>query len=210
MSRRLTAYVSRDFDQPDGAVVRVTASTPSVDRYGDIVDQSWQLDPYRANPVVLWGHDASELPIGRALSVGVEGGSLVADIELDTGSARGSEVLRLVRAGVLSTVSVGWLPGRSTPRSTLDEHDARRGASGYVHEDNELLEISFVSVPGNAGATVQRDIADLPALVAEAVAAYLDAQPGAARPSTPSRNWREMSLTDCAGLTVADLESDHE
>ena len=41
------------------------------DRGGDITEQSWLLDNYNKNPVVLWGHDHSIPAVGKTLSIGV-------------------------------------------------------------------------------------------------------------------------------------------
>jgi hypothetical protein len=39
-------------------------STGSVDRMGDVIDPNgWQLAAFKTNPVVLWAHDSSQLPV---------------------------------------------------------------------------------------------------------------------------------------------------
>jgi len=61
--------------------MRVVASDESTDRYGDIIRVSgWDLKNYRANPIVLFGHDAKS-PVGTA-DVYVQGTQLMADITL--------------------------------------------------------------------------------------------------------------------------------
>jgi hypothetical protein len=48
-------------------------STASVDRYGDTVAvDGWKLTNFRKNPVVLWMHDNTMLPVGKASNVRVE------------------------------------------------------------------------------------------------------------------------------------------
>ena len=45
--------------------VRVIASTPTLDRMGDVVvAEGIRLTAYRANPVILWNHDPGS-PIAR-------------------------------------------------------------------------------------------------------------------------------------------------
>ena len=40
-------------------------STDNEDRHGEIVDQNgWELENYMSNPVVLWGHNHFEIPVG--------------------------------------------------------------------------------------------------------------------------------------------------
>ena len=44
----------------DGSFIAV-ASTNSVDRHGEIVDNNgWDLKSFKKNPVILWGHDHDE------------------------------------------------------------------------------------------------------------------------------------------------------
>ena len=51
-------------DLSDDRSFRFIASTNSVDRYSDIIEQNWDLEEFWANPVLLWGHDSSSPPIG--------------------------------------------------------------------------------------------------------------------------------------------------
>ncbi|WP_425490032.1 hypothetical protein, partial [Azospirillum tabaci] len=52
-------------------------STASEDRENDVISLSgWQLSNYRKNPVVLWAHDSSDLPVGKSLSETVDGKAL--------------------------------------------------------------------------------------------------------------------------------------
>jgi hypothetical protein len=63
----------------DGATRTFTISTGSIDRMGDAINpHGWHTAGYMRNPVVLWGHDYSRPPIGRATSVWREGESLKA------------------------------------------------------------------------------------------------------------------------------------
>src|SRR5689334_6762020 len=71
--------------------VRVIASTAAIDSYDEIVEQSWQLERYRSNPVVLYGHNRvgflglggapeKTLPVGYASDVAVVNGQLEATL----------------------------------------------------------------------------------------------------------------------------------
>jgi hypothetical protein len=141
--------------------VDVVASTDAPDRMGDIVDQSWVLEPFARNPVVLWGHDYSTPPIGRAMAA-VTDGRLVASIEWDTAQDLGALVARQFDEGFLSAVSVGFRPGTVTPRSGLAEDDPRYSKGwGVVFAQNELLEISAVPVPANGESLARREIGEL-------------------------------------------------
>ena len=101
------------------------ASTSAEDRYGDIISQSWNLENYRKNPVVLFNHNAAELPVGRG-SVEVVDGSLMIDIVFDKEDPRAAEIGRKVKAGFLNAVSVGFNPIEAIERSALpDGHYAK-------------------------------------------------------------------------------------
>lgn len=140
-----------------GRITRFVASTGTPDRMGDVIDQSsWNLDNYRRNPVILWAHDYSLPPVGRAVRaevVTVEGrAQLEIDVQWDEGGERGREVARQFADGFLHAGSVGFAPGRVVPRASLGEDDPRQADRGYLLADNDLLEFSAVPVPANADA----------------------------------------------------------
>ncbi len=126
--------------------IRVVASDATVDRMGDIlVPWGVDLSNYRRNPIVLAQHDASQ-PIARCSSIGVEGDAVIALIDFPAAgiSARSDEYLRLMKAGILGAVSVGFLPLKQEPI----------GNGGWKFTQWELLELSVVSVPANPSALV--------------------------------------------------------
>jgi len=131
----------------------VIASTPAPDRMGDIVSPDWNLERYAANGIVAWAHDYSIPPIGRTVGLTLEGDTLVARIKWDDDPDRnplGATVAHQYKEGYLSACSVGFAPGKSTPRNELDADDPRYAKSGSVFTQNELLEISAVAIPANA------------------------------------------------------------
>jgi HK97 family phage prohead protease len=146
--KQLTAKVTKQGTGDNGRTqATFTASTASLDRDGDRINPSgWKLDAYKANPVVLWGHDHSSHPVGRAVEVAAIGDSLRVVIEFppENVSPEGYRVGQLVEAGFLSAVSVGFLP--------LDY--APNGQGGHDFESVELLEISIVTVPANPEALI--------------------------------------------------------
>lgn len=139
----------------------VIASTPTPDRYDDVVagGDEWRLDKYLANPVVQFGHDYSTPPVGKTEKLTTDkDGNLVATIRWDDSPTNplGQTVARQFREGFLSAVSVGFQPGRSTPRNKLPTDHPAYGASGMLFEQNQLLEISAVPVPANGEALALR------------------------------------------------------
>ncbi len=133
---------------------RVICSTGSIDRAGDIVVQDGiDLSAYKENPIVLWGHDTNQ-PIAKAVDIGVVDGNLMATVEFPPigTSAKSDEICALVKAGVISAVSIGFTPIETEP---LDKSNPNKGPQRYVK--SELGEFSFVSVPANKDAlTVAR------------------------------------------------------
>jgi len=141
-----------------GTVTDVIASTPDRDRVGDIVDQTWQLDSFKGNPIALWNHDASLGPVGRVVDIGLKDGNLVASILWDESPENplGRRVAAQFRNGFLNAVSVGFRPHKVFSKVQLQEMDDDRADDlddyGMLLTDNELLEISAVSIPANAQA----------------------------------------------------------
>ena len=144
----------------DDGITTVTASTPTSDRYGDVVSAPWALDRYRANPVVVWAHDYSTPPVGRAVDVRLEGPNLIAKIQWDDSPSNplGQTVAHQFRSGFLSAVSVGFQPGQAVKRSSLDPEHPHHAERGNVYRDNELLEISAVPIPANPDALARRSV----------------------------------------------------
>jgi HK97 family phage prohead protease len=128
--------------------VIVRASSASLDLAGDVVDQQGiDLSAFRANPVILWQHNPDQ-PIARAVQVGLSGGNLTATIQFppEQTTAQSDECWRLIQAGVISTVSIGFDPIKTEPLSG--------GKRGVKYVKSLLLEISFVSIPANGDAAV--------------------------------------------------------
>jgi HK97 family phage prohead protease len=130
---------------------RFVASDETVDRYGDVIRANgWQLDAYRKNPVLLFGHQSRALPIGRVEPIAVEGTRLVATAEFAPAgmSAFADTVWQMVRAKILNAVSVGFAP-LAPPNPRFDENG---DWTGFEFVAQELLELSVVPVPANPSA----------------------------------------------------------
>lgn len=130
--------------------VDFVASTDVVDAHDEIIDQaSWQLDDFLKNPVVLFAHQSRELPIGRAVDVGVRssngsGMRLESRIEFapEELNPKAEQVFRMLQAGFLKAVSVGFLP-------KTGRWEMRSGVEVFVWADCVLKEISVTPVPAN-------------------------------------------------------------
>jgi HK97 family phage prohead protease len=174
----------------DDRSIDVVASTDAVDRHDEVVEQVWQLDRYRANPVVLYAHASRELPIGQASGVEVEGNALRATLRFVTAEANplAERVWQSLKQGSLRAVSVGFVP-HSFRFEVIDDREV------LVLSDNELVEISVVPVPAN------------PDALASMRARALDARKPPA-PRAPSQGDTMKSVLVALGLAESAHESD--
>ena len=94
--KNLQCQILRSDDDQKG-LVSFVASTANADRYGDIINQNgWDLDKFRANPVILLNHNANALPIGKG-EVEVIDGRLMVDVEFDMdNSGYGMKIFKTV------------------------------------------------------------------------------------------------------------------
>ncbi len=123
--------------EEDSGRFEVIISTADQDRQGEIVNQAgWDLAHYKNNPVVLWGHNYTGLPIGVTDSIEIKDGKLVASGRFAPESANpfAQQVRRLYDAKILRSTSVGFIA---------------KEMEGNTITKAELLEFSFVPVPAN-------------------------------------------------------------
>src|SRR5262245_54303098 len=141
MVRRTTADDSRAARNK----LEFVLSDETKDRLGDVILASgWDLKNFKRNPIAMFNHDR-DFPIGKWRNVHVEGKRLVGELEpAQRGtSARIDEILSLIEQGILRAVSVGFRP---TKRELMEDN------SGFIFQEQELLETSLVSVPANPAA----------------------------------------------------------
>lgn len=152
--------ISEPVSTSDSRTFSFVFSDESVDRYGDIIHaQGWDLKNFNANPVALFGHDAGSVEnvIGRAKNVRVQGSQLVGDIEFMPADVNpnAEAVCRMVAAGYLKTVSVGFAP------IAWEAAKDKSRPGGVDFKKSELLEISIVPIPANPNALVQAKAAGI-------------------------------------------------
>lgn len=157
-----------------GRVIRFIGSDESLDRDGDTISvDGWDVSAYMKNPVVIYGHDYSSLPIARTVSVTPDkrARQLIFDIkfptieELSSNPATPSEhalrvdaIYNMAKAGILNTVSVGFrgIDYEATP-------------TGRAYKKQELMEISIVPIPANPNAVAIMRAAKVPDAVMKGV-----------------------------------------
>lgn len=133
----------------DPRTIRFIASTADIDGHGTIVRQNWQLNRFEPRGVVLYAHDASDIPIGTAVAK-VEDGKLVADVTFSTEdlNPKAEQVYRNVKAGIIRGISAGFMPHTVTCETQEDREIV-------VLDQNELFELSVTPCPSNANALAQ-------------------------------------------------------
>ena len=129
--------------------IELVASTESLDSHGTILRQNWRLDRFKANPVILYAHDRRSIPVARATRIKVEGAKgskrLVIGVKFrDAGKDPiADQVWSAMEDEFLRGVSVGF-------RSHTQKWETHNDSEVLVLDDNELYEVSIVSVPSNA------------------------------------------------------------
>ncbi len=121
------------------------ASTTAIDRSSDVIlasawTKSGGLSNFQRNPILLFNHNYDK-PIGKVIAMGTDSKGLKINGVI---SKSAGDVYNLVKEGVLSTFSVGFL---------IKDAEYDKQNDGLVVKDAELLEISVVSVPCNQDAT---------------------------------------------------------
>lgn len=141
-------------------------SVEQPDRSNDIVRVNGiGLNNYLKNPVVLFNHDQSILPIGKGVELEVVGDALIGEIEFHTETELAKEIANLVEKGYMSAVSIGFLPLKITSFPITEEMRQTGKYYPYTNsvriiEEAELIEFSIVAVPANQDALITMSIED--------------------------------------------------
>lgn len=163
----------------DAGTFEVVITTENLDRYSEVIKlDGWDLAHYRANPIVLWGHDHKQLPIGVATSVDIIDGKMVAKGKFAPHPVA-QQIRQLYDLGIVRATSVGFI---------------EKEREGNLITKAELLEFSFVSVPANpyalstlvkSGVSINEMVTKGFVFVKEAEAEAEPVQPAPAAEETP-------------------------
>lgn len=188
------SYVSREDGlhicalREDAREADFIASSDTIDRHGEVVDQdSWLLDEFKKNPVILYGHNTWDLPIGQATRVEVKNGKLECTIRFASKEANpeAEKVWLLVKEKVLRAVSVGFRPENG-------RYELRNSEEVFVYYNNRLREISVVAIPANPDALAKLEAMKSAARTAPAPTNNTD--PNAAKAATPSNGEKDDAM----------------
>lgn len=180
------AGIVKDAAVPDN-VIRWVMSDESVDRAGDIIRQNWELENYRRNNVILWGHGRmNDVPIGKGLNVHVEDKRLIGDVEFAVAENEfAAQIYRLAKAEVVKAGSVGFRALAAKTDHTDDERNTLKlGRYGVEFTRSELLEYSPCAVPCNPNA--------VQAAVKTGAIAAKDAEFAVAWQDPTEREWEKL------------------
>lgn len=123
--------------------VTVIVSNSTIDRYGESIDVNGiDLTQIKRNPVVLWGHQYSQLPIGKIIKLWKSQGNLMATIKLDYDIYDFANIVyQMILRGTISAVSIGGL--------------VKQWSDDFMTiEELEMVEVSVVPVGANPDALV--------------------------------------------------------
>lgn len=120
--------------------VEFIVSTDSWDSHGERIKvDGININEFKKNPVVLWGHDGFNLPIAKATKVWKDGNKLMARAKFYLKDEFARKVYDYIVDGFLNAVSIG---------GTVDEW----GSDGLTITKMTMKEFSVVSVPANPDA----------------------------------------------------------
>jgi len=150
---KMVAIKKKAAGDSDSRTVEFIASTEAFDRYNESISVAgWDISNFKKNPVILFGHDHTKV-VGKAESIKIDTKgkkkalTMVIRFAREGASDLADEVFALVEDEIIGAVSVGFIP-----KKWVDNEDGSR-----TFTESELLEVSFVGVPANPEALVQRD-----------------------------------------------------
>lgn len=125
------------------------ASTGNIDRYNEIILPAAYAKTIKSylkdNPVILWGHEHSELPVAKTIEARVDDVGLWVKLQFAVKEYEFAEqVWKLYEGGYLNAFSVGF-----RPLKYLEPNEAGNDTGVRVYTLVELYEISSVTVPAN-------------------------------------------------------------
>lgn len=129
--------------------IEVIISNSGLDRYGESIKvEGIDLTQVKRNPVVLWAHDYSGLPIGQLTKVWKSNGNLMGRIKLDYDIYEFADtVYKMVLRGTINAVSIGGL--------VKEFGKTDDGGTDYsVIKSLEMVEVSIVPVGAHPDALV--------------------------------------------------------
>lgn len=141
----------KEIDDND-MTITATISTGAVDRQRESLDPDGvDLAHYRKNSVVLWAHDYSTPPIGRAMWVKKTADGVIAKVKFYSSDKVlgefSKEIYQMYKQKFLNAFSVGFIPKETKEASDKDWNDPKKPRRTFTKWD--MIEFSAVPVPAN-------------------------------------------------------------
>jgi hypothetical protein len=144
------------------ASVEATISTSDDDREGDTcISLGCELQEYRLNPVVFFGHQEHMVPIAKSVSpkgelcVWPEQYRIRARSYFDKGDADAMFLYGKIKRGFINGTSMAFIPIEAYKKDQFEKaypHHSSMSPLGWVFKRYSMTEWSWVGVPANAGA----------------------------------------------------------
>ena len=153
MQKRVFISEIKSIDEKEFTMT-AAISTDTIDRSREVLDpEGVDLTNYKKNPVVLWAHDYSKLPIGKALWVKRDGKTILSKMKFAS-TDFAQEVFQLYKEGILKAFSVGFIPKQTEYAKYDPDEDQEKSKKKprATYKKWELLEYSAVPVPANPDA----------------------------------------------------------
>ncbi len=147
-------YFEAGIEKSKDGTITIVASDETLDRHGDSLNvDKWDLRFFKRNPILLTDHDHMvENIVGKATKIKIEKATkrrLTFQPLFHELTEKAIVVKKMVEDGFINTVSVGFIPH-------FEEVDGK-----FQMTKLELIEISFVTVPANPSAEIQREFRNL-------------------------------------------------
>jgi HK97 family phage prohead protease len=149
-------------DEDDERSVLAMISTTAVDSDGDVLLPSGvDLQDFNKNPVVLFGHDQRQIPVGKASRIQKKAQGILAKVQFaerppslpDVQEWPPDTLFDLFKQGILRAFSVGFtVPRGGSRKATRKDADRFGEMVERVITKWRLKEFSVVPVPANQDA----------------------------------------------------------
>ena len=151
--KQFREYIATKETSDEENTATAAISTDTVDRDREILlPKGAELGNFYKNPVVLWAHDYSGTPVGKAKWI-KSGRKYIKAMWTWAKTVKAQEIKQLWEGGFLNAISVGFIPKEGHEPTPKDIDKVPEWAEARRIVDKwELLEFSIVPVPANPDA----------------------------------------------------------
>ena len=152
MNRAYSTFQVKSFDE-DQRVIEGVATTPTVDRVGDIVEPRGAQ--FKLPLPLLWQHRSSE-PIGHVTAANITDSGIAIRAKFAQIAEPGKlkerldEAWQSVKTGLVRGLSIGFIPAKDGSEPI----DPKHPWDGLRFTAWEMIELSAVTIPANMEATI--------------------------------------------------------